>query len=199
MISDLRFGLHTGKIFLAQGGRAAIGWSSRSRFSVSFHHFHLHQVPSGSSPRVCILYCPCPGPGLTSPRNLGPLFSINLWDRGLLHRHGVSPNLLHRCMWRTCNRTTRHMELSAGKATSISTQHHHQNHYSFWVPWHSQIVSISVMDRAINFLFRKSTLERLCAFLMSEGTSEGQKHLNSSLSQDIKMILRAFIFHIKCY
>lgn len=32
--------------------------------------------------------------------------------------------------------------------------------------------------------------------MMSEGSSEGQKHLNFSLSQDIKMILRGFIFHI---
>ena len=32
--------------------------------------------------------------------------------------------------------------------------------------------------------------------MMSEGSSEGQKHLNFSLSQDIKIILRAFIFHI---
>ena len=52
------------------------------------------------------------------------------------------------------------------------------------------------MDRAINFVFRKSTFKRLWAFMMSEGSSEGQKHLNFSLSQDIKMILRGFIFHI---
>lgn len=47
-------GLCTRKILLAQGRRAAVGWSNGSCLSVSFHDFNLHIVPSGSFPKVSI-------------------------------------------------------------------------------------------------------------------------------------------------